>query len=71
MLHNVSAKTPPGFKLGGLFLQLSGWAIVLAAIVMFPGSAARTVFVAAGIAVETLGWALLIYSHGIVRRGNQ
>ncbi len=71
MLHNAPAKTPPGFKLGGLFLQLSGWAIVLAAVVMLPGSASRIAFVAAGIAVETLGWALLIYSHGIVRRGNQ
>ena len=58
-------------RLVGFFLLVGGWVIVLAALMMLPGSAARIAFVTAGIAVETLGWALLIYSHGIVRRGNQ
>lgn len=71
MLHKAPPKIPPGLKLGGLFLQLSGWAIVLAALAMLPGSTARIAFVAAGFAVEILGLALVIYSHGFVRRGNQ
>jgi hypothetical protein len=70
MPHKAPASTPPGFKFGGLFLQLSGWAIVVSALVMLPASAARIAFVIAGIAVEILGWALLIYGHGFVRRSD-
>jgi hypothetical protein len=71
MLHNAPAKIPTGFKGGGLFLQLSGWAIVISAFVLLRGSSARIAFVAAGIAVEVLGWALLVFSYGIVRRGGK
>jgi hypothetical protein len=71
MLHNAPAKIPPSFEVGGLFLQLSGWAIVISAFVLLRGSAARIAFVAAGIAVEMLGWTLLVYSYGIVRRGGE
>gem|GEM_PF-488430 len=46
-------------KLAGCLLLLSGWMIVLVALVMLPGLGARAAFIGAGIAVEILGLALI------------
>jgi len=50
-------------RLAGLFLLLAGWAIVLAALALLPSTLPRVVFVAAGVAVELLGFALVARSH--------
>ncbi len=50
-------------KLLGFLLLLAGWVIVLAAIVLLPSAAARTGFTMAGIAVEILGFGLVIRAH--------
>jgi hypothetical protein len=43
----------------GCLLMVSGWAIVLAALVLLHGLGQRCGFVAAGLAVEVLGLVLL------------
>ncbi|HKQ88741.1 MAG TPA: hypothetical protein VJS43_18440 [Candidatus Acidoferrales bacterium] len=50
-------------KILGFLLMLAGWAIVLAAMGMLSTEGARSVFVAAGIGVETTGLVLVIRSH--------
>lgn len=50
-------------KLAGFFLLLAGWAIVLAALALLPPALPRVAFVAAGAAVEVLGFALVARSH--------
>lgn len=50
-------------KLLGFLLLLAGWLLVLAAIVLLRSQAARVAFVFAGIAVEVLGFALVIRAH--------
>jgi hypothetical protein len=50
-------------KLAGFLLLLSGWVIVLVAIMLIPTIAARAAFVLAGIGVETLGLVLVTRSH--------
>jgi len=44
---------------GGCLLLLSGWCLVLSALVMLAGVGQRLTFVIAGLAVEALGFALL------------
>jgi hypothetical protein len=53
-------------KLGGFLFLLSGWAIVIAAILLLT-NAGRAVFVLAGIAVEILGLALVLRSHSVLQ----
>jgi hypothetical protein len=50
-------------RLVGCFLLLSGWLIVLAALMMMPALQARFSFVLAGLAVEILGLGLLIHGY--------
>ncbi|MFI5097148.1 MAG: hypothetical protein ACHQT6_04155 [Candidatus Acidiferrales bacterium] len=50
-------------KLAGFFLLLAGWVIVLVALVLLPTTLPRVVFVAAGVAVELLGFGLVARSH--------
>ena len=50
-------------KAAGLLLLLAGWAIVLTAIVLLPGGAARVAFVFAGIGIEALGMVLVTRAH--------
>jgi hypothetical protein len=50
-------------KLAGFLLLLSGWVIVLLAIMLIATSAARATFVLAGVGVETLGLVLVARSH--------
>ena len=59
-------------KAAGFLLLLSGWAIVLSAMVLLsPAQAtARTGFVFAGASVEALGLFLVVRCH-ILRRGRR
>jgi hypothetical protein len=50
-------------KLLGFLLLLAGWAIVPAALVLLPSTAVRAAFVMAGIAVEILGFVLVVRAH--------
>jgi hypothetical protein len=50
-------------KLLGFLLLLSGWGIVLSAVVLLIAAAPRTAFVLAGVGVEVLGLALVIRAH--------
>ncbi|HYL37579.1 MAG TPA: hypothetical protein VEV17_16815 [Bryobacteraceae bacterium] len=55
-------------KLAGFLLLLSGWFLVLAAIVLLPVAPSQSAFALAGFAVEILGLVLAIRSH-LARRG--
>lgn len=55
-------------KLIGCMLLLSGWVIVLAALVMLTTLGQRAAFVASGIALEILGIALLTRSYTAEQR---
>ena len=54
-------------KFVGFLLLLSGWLLVLAAIVLLSSPQARAGFVLAGVAVEGLGLTFVIRSHLILR----
>ncbi|HVH86075.1 MAG TPA: hypothetical protein VM912_05075 [Terriglobales bacterium] len=56
-------------KLAGSLLLLSGWIVVIAAIVLL-GNAARTEFVVAGLVVEALGTGLVFHAH-LLRGGER
>ncbi len=58
-------------KLAGCLLLISGWMIVLAALVLLPGLAARAGFVAAGIAVEIIGLGLIARGQVTEQRRSQ
>lgn len=55
-------------KLIGCLLLLSGWLIVLAALMMLPAFGQRAAFIAAGIGVEILGLVLLTRSYTAMQR---
>lgn len=50
-------------KIGGFFFLLSGWVIVLSAVAMLSPLAAKGGFVAAGLALEIVGLALVVRAH--------
>ena len=54
-------------KLAGFMLLLTGWLLVLAAIVLLASPRSRAVFVLTGAAVEGLGLTFVIRSHLILR----
>jgi ABC-type transport system involved in cytochrome bd biosynthesis fused ATPase/permease subunit len=54
----------------GCLLLLSGWIIVLAALVLLSSYGERVAFVAAGAAVEVLGLALLILRYREPKESN-
>jgi hypothetical protein len=54
-------------KFVGFLLLLTGWLLVLAAIVLLASPPARNGFVLAGVAVEGLGLTFVIRSHLILR----
>ena len=49
-------------------LLLSGWGLVIAAVILLAARGPRTAFVLAGIGVELLGLVLLVRTHMPVRR---
>jgi hypothetical protein len=55
-------------KLIGCLLLLSGWLIVVAALVMLPAFAQRAAFITAGIGVEILGLILLTQAYTSLQR---
>jgi hypothetical protein len=50
-------------KILGFFLTTAGWLIMLAALVLLSTETARSIFAAAGIAVQITGLVLVIRSH--------
>jgi len=58
-------------KIAGFLLLLSGWVLVLTAVVLLPAGGARSAFVLAGMAVEVLGLALAFWSHRILYRSRE
>ncbi len=54
-------------KFVGFLLLLTGWLLVLAAIVLLASPPPRAEFVLAGVAVEALGLTFVIRSHLILR----
>jgi len=50
-------------KAAGFLLLLSGWLLVLSALVLLGAGTARGAFLAAGFGVELLGLALALRSH--------
>jgi len=57
-------------KLSGLLLLVSGWILVLSAIVLLPRSPSQGAFVLAGIGVQLLGLTFVVRSH-VVHRGDE
>ena len=55
-------------KLIGILLLLSGWLIVLAALVMLHAFAERAAFITAGVGIEALGLALLTQAYTAIQR---
>jgi hypothetical protein len=55
-------------RLFGFGLLMSGWGIVLTALVLLSAEAPRIAFILAGVGVEIVGLVLVIRSHPI-RRG--
>ena len=55
-------------KILGFLLLLSGWGLVLAALVLLAANAPRAIFVLAGIGVEIVGLVVVIRAH-LVSRG--
>jgi hypothetical protein len=54
-------------KLAGFLLLLTGWLLVLSAVVLLASYVPRTVFVLAGFAVEILGLILFARYHPVKR----
>jgi len=61
--NQLSCNQLRSMRLAGLLLLVSGWAIVLAAFLLLGATAARSGFVAAGVAIEILGLGLAARSH--------
>ena len=55
-------------KLVGFLLLVSGWALVLSALILLGSSLPRTIFALAGVGVQTLGLVLVFRSHLVPRR---
>lgn len=56
-------------KLISCLLLLSGWFLVLAALVMLPAFTQRAAFIAAAMAIEILGLVLLTRAYTAMQRG--
>lgn len=55
----------------GLLLLLSGWAIVVAALMLLASTAQQAVFVTAGLGIEILGLILAFRAHRLPRETAQ
>jgi hypothetical protein len=60
-----------GMGLFGFLLLLTGWGIVLTALVLLKSSSMLAAFVLAGVAVEMIGLILAARSHLPVREGKR
>lgn len=54
-------------KTGGFFFLLSGWVIVLAAVALLGAKSAMGAFIAAGLALELAGLALVLRAQAAMR----
>ena len=54
-------------KILGFMLLVSGWAIVLTAVVLLTRDVPRAAFVLAGIGVEIVGFGVLVRAHPVGR----
>ena len=54
-------------KIAGFFLLLSGWFLVLAALVLLKPGVSLNIFVLAAVAVQMVGLILVARSHPTVR----
>ena len=54
-------------KVPGLMLLFAGWLLVVAALIVLPGAAARAAFILAGLLVELLGLVLFIRGQFLSR----
>lgn len=59
----LSPKRPDPLKPAGFLLLITGWILVLAAVVLLKQQAARGGFVVAGLGVEALGLVLVVRAH--------
>jgi uncharacterized membrane protein len=59
----AAGKDSLGMKLAGFLLLVSGFGIVLAAILLLPSASSRIAFVFMGIGVEAIGLVLVARSH--------
>jgi len=50
-------------KIAGFLLLLAGWLLVLSALALLSGGAARGAFILAGMAVEILGLVMVFRAH--------
>lgn len=55
-----------GMKLTGFLLLISGWGIVVAALLILPPVVSRVAFLLAGVAVQILGLVLMVRSHRVL-----
>ena len=51
----------------GFLLLFSGWAIVVAAVVLLASGSVRVVFVLSGVGVEMIGLVFIVRSHPVLR----
>jgi hypothetical protein len=69
-LRRTSIPQPgDSLKLLGCLLLLSGWLIILAALIMLPGFTQRAAFIGAGTGIEVAGLALLTRGYMATQRG--
>ena len=67
-LHQENSIKGASLKLVACLLLLSGFFLVLAALVMLSSLAQRSAFVVAGFGVEVLGLSLLTHAYKTMRR---
>ena len=58
-------------KYAGLLVMPAGFFLSIAAIILFPASASRAVFVVCGLAVEALGLGVAVRGHMQARGGSR
>ena len=58
-------------KYAGLLVMPAGFFLTAAALVLFPGSTQRAVFVLCGLAVEALGLGVAVRGHMLARGDNR
>ena len=56
-------------KIAGLLLLVSGWLLVVLAVVLLHAEAARAVFVLAGMGVQLLGLVMVFRTHRLPGEG--
>ncbi len=53
----------------GCILMVSGWLIVMAALLLLSGATQRLIFILSGILIELLGIGLLAWHYRAIQRG--